>query len=82
MDEAEYRRGVDSVNAKWGNLVAILAGDFLLARASEIAASLGTEVAGLLARTIGDLCEGEVGQLRYAFDPSRPEAGLPVVHRR
>ena len=73
MDEAEYRRGVDSVNAKWGNLVAILAGDFLLARASEIAASLGTEVAGLLARTIGDLCEGEVGQLRYAFDPSRPE---------
>ena len=74
MDEAEYRRGVTSVNAKWGNLVAILAGDFLLARASEIAASLGTEVAGLLARTIGQLCEGEVGQLRYAFDPSRPEA--------
>ncbi len=73
MDEAEYRRGVQSVNAKWGNLVAILAGDFLLARASEIAASLGTEVAGLLAHTIGDLCEGEVGQLRYAFDPSRPE---------
>ncbi len=73
MDEAEHRRGVDSVNAKWGNLVAILAGDFLLARASEIAASLGTEVAGLLARTIGDLCQGEVGQLRYAFDPSRPE---------
>jgi heptaprenyl diphosphate synthase len=74
MDEAEYRRGVTSVNAKWGNLVAILAGDFLLARASEIAASLGTEVAGLLARTIGQLCEGEVGQLRYAFDPSRSEA--------
>ncbi len=74
MDEAEYRRGVPSVNAKWGNLVAILAGDFLLARASEIAASLGTEVAALLARTIGDLCEGEVGQLRYAFDPARTEA--------
>jgi heptaprenyl diphosphate synthase len=73
IDEAEYRRGVQSVNARWGNLVAILAGDFLLARASEIAASLGTEVAGLLARTISQLCEGEVGQLRYAFDPSRPE---------
>jgi heptaprenyl diphosphate synthase len=73
MDEAEHRRGVQSVNARWGNLVAILAGDFLLARASEIAASLGTEVAALLARTIGQLCEGEVGQMRYAFDPSRPE---------
>ena len=46
MDEASSRRGVPSVNARWGNLVAILAGDFLLARASEIAASLGTEVAG------------------------------------
>ncbi len=73
MDEATSRRGVDSANARWGNLVAILAGDFLLARASEIAASLGTEVAALLARTIGQLCEGEVGQLRYAFDPRRPE---------
>ena len=58
MDEATSRRGVDSVNARWGNLVAILAGDFLLALASEIAASLGTEVAGLLATTIGRLCEG------------------------
>ena len=73
MDGAENRRGVQSVNARWGNLIAILAGDFLLARASEIAASLGTEVAGLLARTIGQLCEGEVTQLRYAFNPSRPE---------
>ena len=80
MDEAEHRRGVESVNARWGNLVAILAGDFLLARASEIAASLGTEVAALLARTIGQLCEGEVGQLRYAFDPDRPEAAyLPSI---
>jgi heptaprenyl diphosphate synthase len=73
MDDAQHRRGVPSVNARWGNLVAILAGDFLLARASEIAASLGTEVAGLLARTISQLCEGEVSQLRYAFDVARPE---------
>lgn len=73
MDEADSRRGVESVNARWGNLVAILAGDFLLARASEIAASLGTEVAGLLAATIGRLCEGQVGELKTAFDPSRTE---------
>jgi len=73
MDDATSRRGVESANARWGNLVAILAGDFLLARASEIAASLGTEVAALLARTIGQLCEGEVSQLRYAFDTSRTE---------
>jgi heptaprenyl diphosphate synthase len=73
MDEADTRRGIESVNARWGNLRAILAGDFLLARASEIAASLGTEVAGLLARTIGWLCQGEVAQLRHVFDTSRTE---------
>ena len=74
MDEALTRRGVESVNARWGNLVAILAGDFLLARASEIAATLGTEVAGLLAATIADLCEGQVRELTKIFDVARSEA--------
>ncbi|MEM8746518.1 MAG: polyprenyl synthetase family protein [Actinomycetota bacterium] len=74
MDEAETRRGVETVNAKWGNLQAILAGDFLLSRASEIAASLGTEVAGLLARTIGWLCEGQIEELRFTYDVERSEA--------
>ncbi|MEQ1788434.1 MAG: polyprenyl synthetase family protein, partial [Acidimicrobiales bacterium] len=74
IDEAATRRGVESVNARWGNLKAILAGDFLLAKASEIAASLGTEVAGLLAATIGRLCEGEVHELRRAYDVTRTEA--------
>jgi heptaprenyl diphosphate synthase len=74
MDEAATRRGVESVNHRWGNLVAILAGDFLLARASEIAASLGTEVAGLLAGTIARLCEGQVSELRTLFSPERSEA--------
>lgn len=74
MDEAATRRGVETVNAKWGNLQAILAGDFLLARASEIAASLGTEVAGLLARTIGRLCEGQIEELRHTYNSARPES--------
>jgi heptaprenyl diphosphate synthase len=73
MDDAVTRRTVDSVNAKWGNLKAILAGDFLLARASEIAASLGTEVAGLLANTIARLCEGQVRELRDAYNLARTE---------
>ncbi|HTT89520.1 MAG TPA: polyprenyl synthetase family protein [Acidimicrobiales bacterium] len=73
IDEASSRRGVDSVNARWGNLVAILAGDFLLAKASEIAASLGTEVVTVLANAIGSLCQGEMTQLHYSFSTSRPE---------
>src|SRR5438132_4321359 len=73
MDEADTRHGVRSVNARWGNLIAIVAGDFLLARASEIAASLGTEVAALLAATIGRLCEGQVRELAHAYDVARSE---------
>ena len=73
MDDATMRRTVESVNARWGNLKAILAGDFLLAKASEIAASLGTEVAGLLAATIGRLCEGQVRELQHTYDVGRTE---------
>ncbi len=80
MDEAEVRRQVSSVNARWGNLRAILAGDFLLARASEIASELGVEVAGLLARTIAELCRGQVGELQTMYDTSRtPEQYFPSI---
>jgi heptaprenyl diphosphate synthase len=73
IDEAETRRGVPSVNARWSNIVAILAGDFLLAQASSLAASLGADVAGLLAATIGELCRGQVLELQHLFDADRSE---------
>lgn len=73
MDEAEQRRGVPSVNARWGNLVAVLVGDLLMARASELAAALGADIATLLASTIVKLCAGEVAQLEYSFDTNRTE---------
>ena len=73
MDEAETRRGIEAVNHRWGNLTAILAGDFLLAKASELAASLGTEVAELFAATIGRLCEGQVRELQLIYDVTRNE---------
>jgi geranylgeranyl pyrophosphate synthase len=73
IDEAETRRGVPSVNARWSNIVAILAGDYLLAQASVLAASLGADVAGLLAETIGELCRGQVLELQHLFDVTRTE---------
>jgi heptaprenyl diphosphate synthase len=73
IDEAEMRRGVPSVNARWSNIVAILAGDFLLAQASSLAASLGADVAALLAATIGELCRGQVLELQHLFDVDRSE---------
>ena len=74
MDEGTRRRGVVSVNARWGNLIAIVAGDFLLARSAEIAASLGTEIAGLLAATLARLCQGQIAEVRSAYDINRAEA--------
>jgi heptaprenyl diphosphate synthase len=73
IDDASTRRRVSSVNAEWGNHRAILAGDYLLGRASQIAAGLGTEVAALLATTITHLCEGQILELESAFRIDRSE---------
>ena len=73
MDGAKTRRNVKSVNEEWGNHEAILGGDYLLARASEIAAGLGAEVAGLLASTIASLCEGQIREVNSAYDITRTE---------
>lgn len=72
LDEASTRRTVQSVNARWGNFLAVISGDYLLAKASGIAASLGTEIAGLLADTIAELCEGQVREAQYGYDLNRP----------
>jgi heptaprenyl diphosphate synthase len=71
LDEATIRRNVESVNSRFGNLVAIVAGDYLLARSAAIAAGLGTEIAALLANTLGQLCQGQVSEVRSAFQTDR-----------
>lgn len=71
MDEALVRRNVESVNARFGNLIAIVAGDYLMARSAAIAADLGTEVAGLLARTLASLTRGQVAEVRTSFRTDR-----------
>ena len=53
--------------------MAILAGDFLLGKASEIATDLGGEVSGVLARTLVRMCEGQVLELSTAFSVHRSE---------
>ena len=60
MDEASMRRGTDSANARWGNTVAILTGDFLFSKASQILADLGPEAVRLQARTFERLCTGQI----------------------
>jgi len=75
MDEAPLRRGAPSANARWDNTVAILTGDFLFARAADIASDLGTEIVRLQARTFERLC---TGQIRETVGPAAGED--PVEH--
>jgi heptaprenyl diphosphate synthase len=83
IDEADSRRGIPSVNSRWNNTVAILAGDFLFARASAIAAELGTEVSRLLATTIGQVCEGQIREVQAAGRPEIDEAEyMGVIERK
>jgi geranylgeranyl pyrophosphate synthase len=60
MDEADLRRGAPSANARWDNSVAILTGDFLFARASDIVADLGPEAVRLQAKTFARLVQGQI----------------------
>ena len=72
MDEATLRRGTRSANSRWDNTVAILTGDFLFARASEITADLGTEATRILAQTIAVLCEGQIRETLGPVDGADP----------
>ena len=62
MDEASIRRGHPSANSEYGNSVAILAGDFLFARASRILADLGAEAIRIQAETFCSLCDGQLAE--------------------
>lgn len=75
MDEAPMRRGRASANSRWDNSVAILTGDFLFSRASDILADLGPEAVRIQARTFERLV---TGQIRETVGPEDGED--PVVH--
>jgi heptaprenyl diphosphate synthase len=62
MDEALVRRGAASANTRWSNTVAILTGDFLFARASDLTASLGTEATHIQSQTFARLVEGQIAE--------------------
>ncbi|GAB3131987.1 polyprenyl synthetase family protein [Tsukamurella serpentis] len=74
MDEADTRRGAPSANARWGNSIAILAGDYLFARASAYGADLGPRAVGVIATCFGELVTGQMLELKG------PGEGDPVQH--
>jgi heptaprenyl diphosphate synthase len=62
MDEADVRRGAESANSRWGNTIAILTGDYLFARAADLAAHLGPQTVRIQAQTFSRLVHGQIAE--------------------
>jgi heptaprenyl diphosphate synthase len=75
MDEADLRRGAPSANARWDNSIAILTGDLLFAKASEIVADLGPDAVRVQAQTFARLVSG---QIRETVGPAK--GADPIMH--
>jgi heptaprenyl diphosphate synthase len=75
MDDAPTRRGVPTAQMIWGNSIAILTGDLLFARASQVGSRLGEESLILQADTFERLC---LGQLHETIGPNETED--PIAH--
>ena len=83
MDEAEVRRGTPTANVRWGNNVAILAGDYLFATASRLVSRLGPEAVRLIAETFSQLVTGQMRETRGpAQGADSIEHYLKVVHEK
>jgi heptaprenyl diphosphate synthase len=79
MDEAPVRRGAASANARWGNSIAILTGDYLFARAADLAAQLGTEAVRIQSSTFAQLVNGQIAETVGARDADPIEHYLRVI---
>jgi heptaprenyl diphosphate synthase len=83
MDEAQVRRGAPSANVRWGNNVAILAGDYLFATASRLVSRLGPNAVRIIAETFAQLVTGQMREGQGASDGVDPiQHYLKVVHEK
>jgi geranylgeranyl pyrophosphate synthase len=68
IDHSDLRRGRKTVRAEWGDKIAVLSGDYLLAQASvKLAALDKPRLVTVFALVLADLCEGEVEQMRASY---------------
>ena len=74
MDDALLRRGVESANSRWGNTVAILTGDYLFSKASDLLADLGPEAVRLQAKTFERLVVGQIEETQGPKNGADPLA--------
>ena len=70
IDMSDLRRGMPSVNFKWNNKISILAGDFLLSKASYNLTKINnSKLNRLFAKSVMDMCNAEIMQFTQAYDP-------------
>lgn len=83
VDEGKMRRGRATANARWGNNIAVLVGDFMYTRSFEMMIRIGNlRVMQALAQAANTLSEGEVIQMKNAHDPAVDEARYLLVIER
>lgn len=71
IDSASLRRGQETVNRRWNEKLAVLIGDLLFAQASVCLSRLmNPVVVGIYGQVLGDLCAGEIRQMRQQFSTS------------
>jgi all-trans-nonaprenyl-diphosphate synthase len=68
IDKASMRRGQETVNRRWNERLAVLLGDLLFAQASIcLARIMNPVIVGIYGQVLGDLCAGEIRQMRQQF---------------
>lgn len=68
IDSSSTRRGKETVNKKFNDKLAVLLGDLLFAQASIcLARIMNPVVVGIYGQVLGDLCSGEISQMRGQF---------------
>jgi len=73
LDRADHRRGAPSANARWGDRLAILGGDYLVAKAAVLGAGLGPEAQHAQARALARLVRGQVSEAAGPAPGQDPE---------
>ena len=71
IDGAALRRGLSTLNAKWGDTLSVLSGDYLYSKAFCLLSELNHQrVLQLMSDTARTVCEGEVAQIQHQYDLS------------
>lgn len=75
IDASDVRRGAITVNAQWGNQIAVLLGDYLFAKAFDLLSRVRhPEVAPTLAVATVKMSQAEILQIKYGQEPHDDEA--------